>query len=421
MVFSKNNKSESKYTCIHCDFHTSNICHYNKHILTPKHVKKENDNQKSSKTESNNIQSEPYHKTSNATDMNGTNATVYNENDHSKSQISQMSQKYTCTICNYHTKNQYDYNKHLHTSKHIKNEKDTRSSKTDPVYTCTCGKTYKYNTGYYRHKKNCTHVPEIVSQSTQDPPPPQAQPALTLSSEPNFVEIIQVLVKENQEIRNFMVAQHNSLIEQNKRLSDDNSKLSQQNTAIVEQNKTLTEVVKTLQPANNSYNTTTNNNNQTYTINMFLNEKCKDAQNFSKFIEELKPKVDMLKIYENGYVDGISKLFIDGLSSMEITERPLHCTDERRNTFYVHDNDEWNKDENLKLTKHAIFNISQENMKQCVAWSNNIPPNVDRHDHITQSVKLCKVAWSGDDKNTDKIIKNISKEIPLNKQVINDA
>jgi hypothetical protein len=333
-----------------------------------------------------------------------------NDNDHSKSQISQMSQKYTCTICNYHTKNQYDYNKHLHTSKHIKNEKETRSSKTDPVYTCTCGKTYKYNTGYYRHKKNCNYVAEksqpTISETQEAQSMPDPQPTLETpqqssesESEPNWIEMMQMLMKENQEIRSFMVTQHNT---------------------IVEQNKTLTEVVKTLKPANNSYNTTTNNNNQKYTINMFLHEKCKDAQNFSKFIEELKPKVDMLKIYENGYVDGISKLFIDGLSSMEITERPLHCTDERRNTFYVHDNDEWNKDEDLKDTKKAIFHINQENLKQCVAWSNNIPPNVDRHDHITQSVKLCKVAWSGDDKNVDKIIKNISKEIPLNKNVMNE-
>jgi hypothetical protein len=276
------------------------------------------------------------------------------------------------------------------------------------MYTCTCGKTYKYNTGYYRHKKNCNYEPPATTIEIQPIPeiPPilsepvsQTLPEQSPESEPNWCEIIQVLVNENKEIRNFMVTQHNT---------------------IVEQNKTLNEVVKNLKPANNSYNTTTNNNNQKYTINMFLHEKCKDAQNFSKFIEELKPKVDMLKIYENGYVDGISKLFIDGLSSMEITERPLHCTDERRNTFYVHDNDEWNKDEDLKDTKKAIFHISQENLKQCVAWSNNIPLNTDRHDHITQSVKLCKVAWSGDEKNVDKIIKNISKEIPLNKNVMNE-
>jgi hypothetical protein len=372
--------------------------------LTPKHVKKENDNQKSQKREQKNTIQESNHYTS----MDSMNndfiqhaINIIDDNGQYKSQNSQNSQKseskYTCIICNYHTHNQYDYNKHLHTTKHKNNEMNNhKSSTTETIYSCICGSVYKYASGYYRHKKNCNYVPpsKIDASQTTQPIPKEST-----ENEPNWIEMMQMLMKENKEIRNFMVTQHNT---------------------IVEQNKTLNEVVKTLKPANNSYNTTTNNNNQSYTINMFLNEKCKDALNFSKFIEELKSKVDMMKIYENGYVDGISKLFIDGLSSMQITERPLHCTDERRNTFYVHDNDEWNKDEDLKDTKKAIFNISQENMKQCMAWSNDIPPNVEHDDHITESIKLCKVAGSGDEKNTEKIIKNISKEIPLNKQLMNE-
>jgi len=315
--------------------------------------------------------------------------------------------KYYCDICTYNTRKKTDYTKHLSTAKHLKNMNDSKkstndggndnesSTNIDKRFDCICGSVYKYASGYYRHKKNCNYVPpsKIDASQTTQPIPKEST-----ENEPNWIEMMQMLMKENKEIRNFMVTQHNT---------------------IVEQNKTLTDVVMTLKPANNSYNTTTNNN-QSYTINMFLNEKCKDALNFSKFIEELKSKVDMMKIYENGYVDGISKLFIDGLSSMQITERPLHCTDERRNTFYVHDNDEWNKDENLKDIKKAIFHISQENMKQCMAWSNDIPPNVEHDDHITESIKLCKVAGSGDEKNTEKIIKNISKEIPLNKQLMNE-
>ena len=331
--------------------------------------------------------------------------------------------KYSCAICTYNTRKKTDYMKHVSTAKHIKNMNDSKksindgendkesSTNIDKRFYCICGKQYKHNTGYYRHKKTCTYK--------IDASPATEIPKQTTETEPNWVEIIQLLVNENKEIRNFMVAQHNTIIEQNKKLNDHNIAVVEQNIAIVEQNKTLTDVVKTLKPANNSYNTTTNNN-QSYTINMFLNEKCKDALNFSKFIEELKSKIDIMKIYENGYVDGISKLFIDGLSSMQITERPLHCTDERRNTFYVHDNDEWNKDADLKDTKKAIFHISQENLKQCVAWSNDIPANVDPDEHITQSIKLCKEAWCGDEKNTEKIIKNISKEIPLNKQVMNE-
>jgi len=425
MVTSKNIKSESKYICGHCDYYTSNICHYNKHILTPKHVKRENDNQKSQKREQKNTIQESNHYTS----MDSMNndfiqhaINIIDDNGQYKSQNSQNSQKseskYTCIICNYHTHNQYDYNKHLHTTKHKNNEMNNhKSSTTETIYSCICGSVYKYASGYYRHKKNCNYVPPSKIDASQTT---QSIPKQSTENEPNWIEMMQILMKENQEIRNFMVTQHNTIVEQTNTIVEQNKKLNDHNLAVVEQNKTLTDVVMTLKPANNSYNNNTTNNNQSYTINMFLNEKCKDALNFSKFIEELKSKVDMLKIYENGYVDGISKLFIDGLSSMEVTERPLHCTDERRNTFYVHDNDEWNKDEDLKDTKKAILHISQENLKQCMDWSNDIPPNVDPDEHITQSIKLCKVAWSGDEKNTEKIIKNISKEIPLNKQVMNE-
>jgi hypothetical protein len=201
-----------------------------------------------------------------------------------------------------------------------------------------------------------------------------------------------------------------------------NNTINEQHKALTDQNKILTELVKQPTAMSNSNNTTTNNNNnQNYTINMFLAEKCKDAKNLSEFIEDLKTKVDMFKIYENGYVDGISKLFIDELKSMEITERPLHCTDERRNTIYVHNNDTWNKDEDLKDTKKAICHISQENIKQCSQWSSNIPHDADRENNITKSIKLCRAACSGDEKNNERIIKNISKEIPLNKQIMVDV
>ena len=309
-----------------------------------------------------------------------------------------ISAKYSCNICNYTTSKQSDYKKHLRTAKHIRNENDSRlSQKVVNLYECTCGKIYKYDTGYYRHKKTCIHDVS-VEPITQE----------SLHTETNWIEIIQMLIKENQEIRNAMITQTNTMVEQHK--------------AMTEQNKTLTEIVKNQQPSNtntNSHNTISHNNN--YNITMFLADKCKDAQNMSEFIEVVKSKVDMMQIYEHGYVNGISKLFIDELKSMEVTERPLHCTDERRNTFYVHNNDAWNKDEDLKDTKKAISSVSQTNLQQCVDWSKNVPDgDAEREDHITKSIQICKQACSGDDKNNEKIIKNISKEIPLNKQVISD-
>ena len=340
--------------------------------------------------------------------------------------------QYICEPCNFICSKQSNYNSHLSTRKHnaiqnaIQNAinmplkpaaedvvepsgelylstfKPQTSGSTErgngvktSIYNCDCGSTYKHSSSYYRHVKSCNYT-KPIPKSDETHEHSSIQP-----DSPDLYAIIQLLIKDNQEIRNLVLTQNNTL---------------------VDQNKTLTELVKNQQPTTNNNTTNTNSHNQNYNITMFLADKCKDAQNMSEFIEVLKSKVDMMQIYENGYVGGISKLFIDELKSMEVTERPLHCTDERRNTFYVHNNDVWNKDENLKDTKKAISHVSHTNLQQCVDWSKNVPESgSDREDHITKSIQLYKQACSGDDKNTEKIIKNISKEVPLNKQVIGDV
>ena len=297
--------------------------------------------------------------------------------------------KYICEKCDFKCSKQSNYTIHLATDKHKRLSSAISANENNAtVCTCACGEQYSHRSSLSRHKKKCTYIKsETTNHETQKPLPEQTM--VEQPDGPDLYGIINLLIKENQEIRNLVITQHNT-------------------------------IVKNQQPTtNNSHN---NNNNQNYNINMFLTDKCKDAQNMSDFIEVLKNKVDMIQIYEKGYVGGISKLFIDELKSMEVTERPLHCTDERRNTFYVHNNDTWNKDENLKDTKKAICHVSQTNLQQCVAWSKNVPEGgASREEHITRSIRLCKEACSGgDDTKVDKIIKNISKEIPLNKQVISD-
>jgi hypothetical protein len=303
--------------------------------------------------------------------------------------------KWVCEKCNFKCFVKSGWTRHITTAKHIRSmflKKEHKVQKKTPITEFICGKcskSYNARNSLWYHEKKCTYNKLVESIRTVDE-----------QNDNQNIHIINMLLKENQEMRNLVITQNNTMITQN---------------------NTLTDIVKCQQTTTNSHNTINSHNKQNYNINMFLTDKCKNAQNLSDFIEVLKTKVDMFKIYENGYVNGISKLFIDELKSMEVTERPLHCTDERRNTFYVHNNDTWNRDENLKDTKQAIANISTTNLKQCVDWSKNIPEGTDNDEHITTSVLLCKEACSGDEKNTEKIIKNISKEIPLNKQVINDV
>ena len=316
-----------------------------------------------------------------------------------------------CEKCNFECIKKSEWDRHILTAKHtstkIQNTIEPKIKKTPKVrrteYNCSkCNKSYTARNSLWYHEKKCNYNPTMVENVHTD--------SYHNNNSPELYAIIQMLIKENQDTRNAMITQTNTLVGQN--------------NTLVEQNKALTEIVKNQQPTtNNSHNTTIANNNNSYNINMFLTDKCKDAQNMSDFIEVLKNKVDMYMIEENGYVNGISKLFIEELNSMEITERPLHCTDERRNTFYVHNNDTWNKDENLKDTKKAINHVSHANLQQCLAWSGNVPKGgADREEHITRSIRLCKEAnKSSDDDKVDKIIRNISKEIPLNKQVISDV
>jgi len=320
--------------------------------------------------------------------------------------------KYECEYCNFKCSKQSNYKMHLSTDKHIRLTMANDANQNNAtVFICTCGEKYMHRSSLSRHKKKCTFekIEPIIQENNKCIPQTQH------TDNPDLYAIINVLIKENQEIRNAMITQTNTLVGQN-------TALLNQNNTLVEQNKALSDFVKNQQPTMTNSNNTTNSHNN-YNINMFLTDKCKDAQNMSDFIEVLKNKVDMFMIEEKGYVDGISKLFIQELNSMEITERPLHCTDERRNTFYVHNNDTWNKDENLKDTKKAINHVSHANLQQCLAWSKNVPDGgSDREEHITRSIRLCKEAnKSSDDDKVDKIIRNISKEIPLNKQVISDV
>jgi hypothetical protein len=345
------------FTCDYCQYTCTKKSNFNIHLKTERHIRLENNRKQSVSNEPNvcsdNIQNE-----------------IHIQHDNNKQSINMPKQSdvFTCEYCQYTCHKKSNFNIHLQTEKHKRLENVHKKTQKPSLVDTNVNQS-----------KLSGNKSQPIGENTTD--------------NMDLYSMIHLLIKENQEIRNLVLTQHN----------------------------TLTELVKNQQSStNNSHNTNSHNN---YNINMFLSEKCKDAQNMSDFIEVIKNKVDMFKIEENGYVNGISKLFIDELKSMEVTERPLHCTDERRNTFYVHNNDTWNKDEDLKDTKRAISHVSHANLRQCIDWSSNVPKSgSEREDHINRSIRLCKEAHkSGEDDKVEKIIRNISKEIPLNKQVISDV
>jgi len=183
---------------------------------------------------------------------------------------------------------------------------------------------------------------------------------------------------------------------------------------------TIIELAKNQSVVNNNNNTT--NNNQ-FNLNVFLNEKCKDALTMTQFIDSLKLSVsDLEETGRLGFVDGISRIFIKGLKELDITMRPLHCTDAKRETVYIKDVDKWEKESNEKTTlKKAIKQIERKNIKLLPAWQEENPDfrilDTNANDEYVKISLSSLGAYEPEqvEKQNDKIIKNVLKEVTIDK------
>jgi hypothetical protein len=179
--------------------------------------------------------------------------------------------------------------------------------------------------------------------------------------------------------------------------------------------------ISNIGPMTTNNNTTMNNtNNNNFNLNFFLNEKCKDALNMSEFIESLKITLEDLQYSRsNGLVQGISDVMIRGLKELDIYKRPIHCTDVKRDTMYIKDKEKWEKDEKHEKMKNTIIKIANKERNAISAWVDINPDWFDTEakqmEYLTLINKVCEPI-ENDIKNEKKIIKNIGKEIVLNKE-----
>jgi len=238
--------------------------------------------------------------------------------------------KYVCEKCNYKCCYNSDFVKHLLTIKHKRRiMTNKKSSKIEESYICDCGKTYIHKSSLYKHKKICALIANsIVIQEKSE-------------EKPSVMEII----TQNKEIMNLLVLQNEELKRQNKEQSD-----------------TIRELIPKI--GNNNNNNTTNNNNNQFNLQVFLNEDCKDALNFSEFIAKIQVSFeDIENQVESGYVKGISKLFIESLQGLGANKRPIHCTDKKRKTLYIKENDEWDKEGSQDILLKGIQEVTRRTMK----------------------------------------------------------
>ena len=285
--------------------------------------------------------------------------------------VPKSSDNFVCEVCDYVTCRKSQYERHLSTSKH-KNTTNTTTNTTNLVpkssenYICECGKEYKHHSSLWSHKKKCNSTNDTDNNHEIK----------------ELKELMKYLMKENSELKTMMF-----------------------------------EVIK-----NGTHNNTTNSHNKSFNLQFFLNETCKDAMNIMDFVDSIKIQLsDLENVGKLGYVDGISNIIAKNLNSLDETKRPVHCTDTKREVMYVKDEDKWEKEEDNKpKIRKLIKHVAHKNTKLLKDYKTKYPGCEKSESKYSDKYdKLIIEAFGGkgdnDDAKEDKIIKNILKEVKIEK------
>jgi hypothetical protein len=286
-------------------------------------------------------------------------------------------------------------------------------SQSQTHFTCKiCDKVYNGISGLWKHKKICKiQKKETINKEINNT-------IIIPSIDDKMLNIIQ----EHSSFKKIILDLVNKKNEENNDLTNSNElqniiiDLQKQNNDLQKQ---VLEVCKNIQPGiNNSMN---NSNNKTFNLNLFLNEQCKDAMNMSDFVNSFHLKMeDLESVGELGYVEGISKLLVNKLNDLDVYKRPMHCSDAKRETLYVKDQDKWEKEQNdnPKIRK-AIKKISHRNTVLLSEWRDTHPGSrVSTSEVNTQYMSLVRQSNGGNEDITDsenKIIRRLAKEVVIAK------
>jgi hypothetical protein len=303
--------------------------------------------------------------------------------------VPKSSSNFLCKFCDYYTCRKSQYHRHLLTDKHKIKENDSKLvQKSSKLYECECGKIYKYDSGYYRHKKICVkEIPKGMEDCFDVNIVNKIQHTNLITT-----ELVMELIKDNKEMKQIML----------------------------EQNNTINNLVKN-GITNTNISNNTNCNNKTFNLQLFLNETCKDAMNITDFVDSIKLELsDLMKVGELGYVEGISNIITSSLKALDITKRPVHCTDKKRETIYIKDEDKWEKDENQTKLKKVINRVSNKNIKLITEYREKYPECKKSEYKLSDKYnKMIIEAMGGMGNNNtekeEKIIKNISKYTTIEK------
>ena len=307
--------------------------------------------------------------------------------------------EFHCPMCNFVCDHKCDYDRHINTQKHRNKQRQLQVQSNDvattnPNHSCdVCGKTYKFRSGLSIHKRTHAHLQhEMMVASPQD------------KQFSDLIGVVKELMAHNKEV----VSQNKDMIHQNKILVDAiQSKMANDNTLAL-----------TLAGSGNRITNNTNNitNNTQFNLQVFLNEDCKDAIKLSDFVKTLKITLQDLEFTKtNGIVEGVSSIIVNNLKGMDVHKRPIHCTDLKRETMYVK-NDEWIKDDLHEHINKFIYLTSCYQTRVIQDWMNAHPGWETKERMHTEYHNICKELYKKiehDERANKKIIKAFLKEVHL--------
>jgi hypothetical protein len=298
-----------------------------------------------------------------------------------------------CINCNFKCYKNVDWDRHINTTKHKNRTNLNILEQNTPIvnkflFTCKkCNKEYKARNSLWYHEKKCNSEQKIENENIENE-------NIELENDITDKELIVMLIKQNSELM--------------KETSEFKS--------------IMMEVIKN--GTHNNITTHTNSHNKAFNLNFFLNETCKDAMNITDFVDSIKLQLsDLEGVGELGYVEGISNIIIKNLKGLDVTQRPVHCTDKKRETMYIKDEDKWEKDEEKKKLHKVVRKVTCKNQNLIPKFKEKHPDCNTYHSKFSDQYNKIIIESMGgkgdnDYEKEEKIIKNISKQVFIDKEQV---
>jgi hypothetical protein len=299
--------------------------------------------------------------------------------------------EYYCETCDYKCSLKQHLKQHFLSKRHktrvFNNVENSVNNTIKNNFICDCGKEYRERTGLWKHKTkgNCVKKTDNNQSELQNIQPEQ----IKLTDD----NLISILIHQCKELR--------------------------------DENKELLGILKngTHNVINNTNNTNnTNSHNKAFNLNFFLNETCKDAMNITDFVESIKLQLsDLERVGELGYVEGISNIIVKNLKDLDVTQRPVHCTDKKRETMYIKDEDKWEKDDEQKKMHKMVRKVADKNARMVPKFKEAHPDcgkSASRFSDQYNKIIMEAMGGRGDNdfEKEEKIIKRVSKEVIVDKE-----